>query len=55
MCDVISSFQRGVNDIFVPLEWYAAWIGSYRRFGTKYFSYKSYLYWTVHHCDRRRI
>jgi len=31
---VISGFRRGVNEIFVLLDCYAAWIDSYRGFGT---------------------
>jgi hypothetical protein len=40
-CDVISSFRRVVNEIFVPLGCYAAWIGSYRLFGTTCISHIS--------------
>jgi len=36
---VISGFLRGVKKIFALLECYAAYIGSYWRFGTNYLSH----------------
>jgi len=36
---VISSFRRGVNEIFALLGCYAAYTGSYRRFGITYRSH----------------
>jgi len=33
---LISVFRRGVSEIFAVPVWYAAYIGSYRRFGTTY-------------------